>query len=224
MEKNPHEFRVEVWGDFALFTRPETSAERYTYPVMTPSAARGILTAIYWHPGLDYKIDEIDVLNPIQYVRIMTNEISEKISAHSVVRKANRGEAIDAYTREMIQQRSNVMLKKVRYVIHAHIEMVKKMSAKDSLPKFFQIVTRRAKNGQCYYQPSFGCRECPVDFRLLDAEKSVKPIPDSKNFGWMLYGMNYHDDEVQRKLPTPRYFEAKMVNGVIDLRDCEVRG
>ena len=49
--------KVRVWGDYALFSRPELKVERYSYDVMTPSAARGILEAIYWHPGLRWIID-----------------------------------------------------------------------------------------------------------------------------------------------------------------------
>ena len=41
---------VKVWSDYACFTRPEFGAERVSYPVMTPSAARGVLEAIFWKP------------------------------------------------------------------------------------------------------------------------------------------------------------------------------
>ena len=54
---------VKVWGDFACFTRPEMKAERVSYPVMTPSAARGILEAIFWKPEFSWIVRQIDVLN-----------------------------------------------------------------------------------------------------------------------------------------------------------------
>jgi CRISPR-associated protein Cas5d len=53
---------VRVWGDFACFTRPEMKVERVSYPVMTPSAARGILEAIFWEPQMYYLIDAIRVI------------------------------------------------------------------------------------------------------------------------------------------------------------------
>ena len=76
--------QVEVWGDYALFTRPELKVERVSYDVMTPSAARGIIEAIYWHPGLRWHIDRIHVMNPIAFTNIRRNEVKDKISAANV--------------------------------------------------------------------------------------------------------------------------------------------
>ena len=56
--------QVEVWGDYACFTRPEMKTERVSYDVMTPSAARGLLDSLYWHPGLRWVIDRIHVCAP----------------------------------------------------------------------------------------------------------------------------------------------------------------
>ena len=53
---------IKVWGDYACFTRPEFKVERVSYPVMTPSAARGILEAIYWKPQIRYRIQRIGIL------------------------------------------------------------------------------------------------------------------------------------------------------------------
>ena len=47
---------IEVWGDYACFTRPEMKTERVSYDMITPSAARGLVEAIYWHPGLRYTV------------------------------------------------------------------------------------------------------------------------------------------------------------------------
>lgn len=72
--------KVNVWGDYALFTRPELKTERYSYDIITPSAARGILEAIYWHPGMRWIIDKIYVKNPIQFTSVRRNEVTSKIS------------------------------------------------------------------------------------------------------------------------------------------------
>ena len=61
---------VRVWGDFACFTRPEMKVERVSYPLPTPSAARGVLEAIYWEPQMYYIIDSIYVIK-INYVFIL---------------------------------------------------------------------------------------------------------------------------------------------------------
>ena len=75
---------VEVYGDYAAFNRPELKVERMTYDVITPSAARGILDAILWHPGMRWVVDKIYVLSPIQYSNIRRNEVKSKISARNV--------------------------------------------------------------------------------------------------------------------------------------------
>ena len=89
-------FMIEVWGDYALFTRPEMKVERVSYDVMTPSAARGLLEAIYWHPGIRWVINRIYVLNPIQFTNIRRNEVSAKISA-TKVRSVMTGGGGDLY-------------------------------------------------------------------------------------------------------------------------------
>ena len=75
---------IEVWGDYAAFNRPEMKTERVTYDCITPSAARGILEAIYWHPGLKWIIDSIYVCNPIKTTNVKRNEVMEKINARNV--------------------------------------------------------------------------------------------------------------------------------------------
>ena len=75
---------LEVWGDYALFTRPEMKTERVSYDIMTPSAARGLLEAIYWHPGMKWKIDQIRVCAPIKTMNLRRNEVKEVIRATKV--------------------------------------------------------------------------------------------------------------------------------------------
>ena len=64
---NLRPLEVKVWGDFACFTRPEMKVDRVTYPVITPSAARGVLEAIFWKPEFQWQIEEIRVseTNPL---------------------------------------------------------------------------------------------------------------------------------------------------------------
>ena len=55
---------VTVWGEYALFTRPELSVERLSYPFMSPSAARGVLDAILFKPQMRWHVRRITALRP----------------------------------------------------------------------------------------------------------------------------------------------------------------
>ena len=151
--------KVQVWGDYALFSRPEMKVERCSYDVMTPSAARGILEAIYWHPGLRWIIDKIYVKNPIRFTSVRRNEVKSKISASNALQVYNGGKKqLYLNTKEEIVQRASLVLCDVSYVIEAHFEMTEKANASDNPGKFKDIMMRRLKRCQCYHMPYFGCR------------------------------------------------------------------
>lgn len=210
--------KIECWGPYACFTRPEMKAERVSYDVMTPSAARGLVEAIYWHPGLRYVIDEIDVLNPIKFTNIRRNELMHKLSASSVKANAKKGKPIMIVTRQDIMQRASTVLKDVRYCITLHFEMTDKAAAGDNPGKFREMLTRRARKGQCYHQPYFGTREFPACFRLVEDEEVLTPYPYTQSLGYMLYDMDYSNPEQI----TPMFFKAELKDGILDLRNCEV--
>ena len=212
--------KVEVWGDYALFTRPEMKVERVSYDVMTPSAARGLLEAIYWHPGMRWVIDRIYVLNPIRFTNIRRNEVSATISAKKV-RAAMSGNKQELYicTQDCIQQRAAMVLQDVRYVIEAHFVMTDQASEGDNPGKFCDIMRRRLEKGQCYHQPCFGTREFPAHFRAWQGTEPPTAYPDEdRELGFMLYDMDYSDPENIR----PQFFRATLRRGVLDVRDCEV--
>lgn len=210
--------KIEVWGKDACFSRPEMKTERVSYDVITPSAARGIVEAIYWHPGLTWQIDRIYVLNPIQFTNLRRNEVKSKVLASNALQLAN-GKAMQSciVTAKDIQQRAAMMLKDVRYVIEAHFVMTDQAAASDNPGKFQDIIKRRLRRGQCYTQPYLGCRECTAHFRMWEGE-TVPTIAQTRDLGWMLYDMNYADPADIR----PMFFRAQMIEGVIDLKDCEV--
>ena len=216
---------LEVWGDYALFTRPEMKVERVSYDVMTPSAARGLVEAIYWHPGLRWTIDRIRVCAPIRFTNLRRNEVKSTISARSARTVMERGEGeLYLCTSDDIQQRAAMLLRDVHYVIEAHFDLTDNAAPGDNEGKFQDIVKRRIKKGQFYHQPCFGCREFPAQFRWCD---QLPPCPDelkgSRDLGWMLYDMNYDDPEDIR----PLFFRGKLENGVLNVPDRnsgEVRG
>ena len=207
--------KLEVWVDYALFTRPEMKVERVSYDVMTPSAARGLIEAIYWHPGMRWRIDRIHVCAPIRFTNLRRNEVKSTVSATTARTVMERGTgALYLSTSQEIQQRAALLLRDVRYVIEAHFEMTENAAPGDNPGKFQDIMKRRIQKGQFYHQPCFGCREFPAHFRLCE---EIPPCPDElkgeRDLGWMLYDMDYTNPEDI----TPLFFRGVLQNGVLDV-------
>lgn len=217
---------LEVWGEYACFTRPEMKTERVSYDVITPSTARGLIESIYWHPGLRWDIDRIHVLAPIRFTNLRRNEVKSTISAHTVKTVMERGgRAPYLVASEDIQQRASLLLRDVRYVIEAHFEMIPENAAPgDSTGKFQDIIKRRIRKGQFYHQPYLGCREFPAHFAPCDAiPPGLEELRGVQDLGYMLYDMDYSDPENIR----PLFFRAVLKDGVLEIppRDSkEVKG
>lgn len=213
--------KVNVWGDYALFSRPELKVERYSYDIITPSAARGILEAIYWHPGMRWIIDKIYVKNPIQFTSVRRNEVKSKILASNVLQAYNGADKpLYISTKEDIVQRASQLLCNVSYTIEAHFEMTEKANTSDNPGKFKDIIMRRLRKGECFHMPYLGCREFPANFALCEEEEihTAYDVVEEKDLGIMLFDMDYSDPENIQ----PMFFRAVMRHGVVDLRDCEV--
>lgn len=213
--------RLHVWGDYACFTRPEMKVERYSYDVMTPSAARGILEAIYWHPGVEWKVHRISVCKPIQFTSVKRNEVKEKASIRNIENyQKNGGKLPILVTSDNIMQRSSTILKDVDYVIDASFILNRnKFIDGDSLTdaEVISIFNRRAQKGQYFHHPYFGTREFPVDFEWLNPDQplpsSIHPIDMTHDLGFMLRDLDYSD--VQH--PIPLFFHAYLKHGVMDI-------
>lgn len=209
--------KMEVWGDFACFSRIELKIERVSYDVPTPSAARGIIESVYYHPGLKWHIDKIYVMNPIRFTSIRRNEVKSKISANKIMKEANGKGASYIDRKKDIEQRATMMLRNVHYVIEAHFEMTDQANESDNPGKFQDIITRRLRKGQAYSQPYLGTRECTAHFGLWEGGE-IPTISETRDLGLMLYDMDFSDpNDIQ-----PMFFRAKLENGVLDLTDCEV--
>lgn len=205
---------VEVWGDYACFSRPELKVERVSYDVMTPSAARGLIEAIYWHPGMRWIIDRIYVRKPIRFTNIRRNEVKDVISARKAKSLMEHGGEMYLATSECIQQRASMILRDVHYVIEAHFEMTKNANATDNPGKFQEIMRRRLEKGQFYHQPCFGVREFPANFKpCLQIPNCPEELLGEKDLGWMLLDIDYQDKENI----TPKFFRAVMNDGVIEV-------
>ena len=226
--------KLKVWGDFACFTRPEMKVERVSYDVMTPSGARGILEAIYWKPQIRWVIDRIHVLKPIQFTSIRRNEVSAKASAATAnsAMKPGKGD-IGTIIEEDRQQRAALVLRDVAYVIEAHFDILDwrfekdgpELPRNDNAGKHLDMFTRRARSGQYFHHPYFGCREFPVNFELLEGTLPESTLPvgqRDKDFGFMLHDLEFDQDQKTKavKSTTPRFFRAKMEDGIIDVQKC----
>jgi len=199
--------KLRVWGDYALFTRPEMKVERVSYDVMTPSAARGILEAIYWKPAIRWVVDRIHVLKPIRFENIRRNEVAGRVSLNKKDMEGNR--AIGRYIEDDRQQRASMILRNLEYIIEAHFEFTSKDDNNEG--KHLDIFKRRALKGQCFYRPYFGCREFPVNFEWCE-NIPESPLAGEQDFGFILHDIDFDNDM------TARFFRAVMHDGIIDCR------
>lgn len=214
-------FRILVWGDLACFSQSTTKVERFSYPVITPSAARGVMDAIYAKPEeFGWRVDRIEVLRPVQYIALRRNEVKNKIS-EAAVRSAmhGRGEAPVIYSDETEEargrtQRQTIALRDVRYRIHAHIHPRPGMESRRTALE--AQAQRRIESGKCFYQPYLGCREFVAYFAPDDAAE--QPTHEDLDLGWMLYDV-FDLDQVVRDTATPAVslFRAQLAQGVLQV-------
>ncbi len=200
---------VKVWGDYAVFTRPEMKVERLTYPVMTPSAARGILESILWKPEMAWRVDEIWVLNPVRYFSILRNEVNSRASERAARGWEKSGTGGYDATNDRAQ-RHTLGLRSVAYVIRAHIALRPGVEA--DVAKYRDQFRRRVERGQCFATPYLGTRECSASFAPPDGtERPREEIND--DLGLMLHDLDYAADGSGRG--TPRFFKARMDRGIL---------
>lgn len=223
-------FCLDVQGDFACFTRPEMKVERVSYDVITPSAARGVFSAILWKPAINWAVTKIEVLAPIRWTSIRRNEVGKVASARSS----------GMFIEDERQQRASLLLRDVHYRLHAQLQFVPPPKRprvirptndrlvsegergewkKDENPgKYNAMFARRAAKGQCFNQPYLGCREFSCEFRLVESlENEPAPITETRDLGFMLYDLDYSD----LKDPKPAFFRPELKEGVIDVPPWE---
>lgn len=195
---------VKVWGDYACFTRPEMKVERVSYEVMTPSAARGVLEAIFWKPEFRWRVREIRVLRDIRFYSIRRNEVTRRASP------TNPGAFFADDTDNKIRtQRHTLALRDVAYVIAAEVAV--RESVAEDPAKYRDQFRRRVLRGQCHSMPYLGCREFTASFAAPDGNEM--PISRSVELGRMLFDLDYASDGSGRG--TPRFFEALLDRGIL---------
>ena len=208
-------FCLEVAGPFACFTRPEMKVERVSYDVMTPSAARAVFESILWKPAIRWRVQRIEVLRPIRFINLRRNEVSAVVSTRNVQQAMAAGSGtLGLYIEDERQQRAGYFLRDVAYRIHADLALAP--GCTEPLVKYAEMFTRRARKGQCVNQPYLGCREFAADFRLVTAD-TPPAIEDTRELGWMLHDLDFSNPVD----PQPRFFNAKMERGVVQVPPFE---
>ncbi len=210
-------FCLEVAGPFACFTRPEMKVERVSYDVITPSAARAVFESILWKPAIRWRVRRIEVLRPIRFINLRRNEVKSKIQTPTVQQAMSAGSgALGINVEDDRVQRAGYFLRDVAYRLHADLSLAPHCT--DPLAKYTEMFARRASKGQCVNQPYLGCREFAADFRLVTADSPpAAPIPDTRELGWMLHDLDFtHPAD-----PQPRFFNARMEQGVIEVPPFE---
>lgn len=212
------EYCLEVWGDWACFTRPELKVERVSYDVITPSAARAIFESILFKRyAMRWQITRIEVINPIKWTTIRRNEVGALAGKSTV------------FIEEKRQQKNSLLLKDVRYRIYAKLVFIpvkerpkeafaKHQPGNDENPmKYYQMFERRALQGQCFTQPYLGCREFSANWKYMEDTLNLEPpLNEDRDLGIMLYDMDF---EGNVKSPDAMFYRAVMKNGIIVVPD-----
>lgn len=218
MEYTDKEYCLEVWGDWACFTRPELKVERVSYDVITPSAARAIFEAILFKRyAMRWQVTKIEVINPIKWATIRRNEVGAVAGKSPILIEDKR------------QQKNSLLLQDVRYRIYAKLVFIPvkerpkeafvkhQPDASENPMKYYEMFERRARQGQCFTQPYLGCREFSAHWEYVEnAEGRKTPITEDRDLGIMLYDMDFEHDPQK---PDAMFYRAKMGQGVIVVPD-----
>jgi CRISPR-associated protein Cas5d len=208
-------FCLELSGPWACFTRPEMKVERVSYDVMTPSAARACFEAILWKPAIRWHVCRIEVLKPIHWINLRRNEVASVVSTRNAetAMKVGHGD-LALYIEDDRQQRAGLFLRDVAYRVHADLEFIPERDPGANAMKYQEMFERRARRGQCFNQPYLGCREFAAAFRLVDdAGAEPAPLAESRDLGFMLHDLDFTNPAD----PQPRFFRAKLENGVVQV-------
>lgn len=224
---------IKFWGDYGLFTRPEFKAEPHTYPVLTPSAAKGMLEAIFWKPEFQYVVRRITVLHPIQTLSMQRNMGQKKQSPQTAKKWMNEGGVGRYFIDQDRAQRNHVLLRNPTFVVKFNLDLAS--HATDPPDKYIAQLKRRVDRGQCYKQPFFGCREYPAFFQWATEEDqpNLEQYPElqgERDLGMMPKALHYIPDlqgsiswrdaqtrQFVKGRVVPELFHARLVDGEMEV-------
>jgi len=218
---------IDLWGDFACFSRPEMKVERYSYPCPTPSAARGALEAVYFKPEFFWQVTRIELLHPPSYIALRRNEVKDKVNERSVKQWMTGKAPVEPLWADAPgeakgrTQRQTMALRNPRFRVAARI--VPRPGQEHQQKAFDAQFARRARQGKCFQQPYLGCREFVAFFRYVESlDGEPQPVSYSQKLGWMLYDvfdLRQLNDSSARPFVT--LFEAEVKDGVLDVPPYE---
>ena len=209
-------YRIRIRGELACFTRPEFKTERFSYEVITPSAARGILEAVLWKPAIQWHIRRICLLSPARFVQFKRNEVTSRTSVLTAQRAMRSNTPIDYFADEDRAQRNTLALRDVDYAVEAEFHMTARQGPDDNPRKFDEMFRRRLEKGQFYMQPYLGCREFPA---LVEPYTGTPPPleNETRELGFMLHDLRYGSTGNE-----PVFFPARIERGVIEVPEWKV--
>lgn len=198
------DYRVRVWGEYGIFTRPETKSEPSSYPFITPTAAVGVLNAITWKPAMRWVVTSIAILSPIRYLNFRRNDVKE------IPKKIHLEGKKDYLVGEHRTQRNRQLIYKPDYAITAHIELIPSECKKgDNIWKYANTFEERMRKGQSYHQPVLGTSEFLANCEMYNG--NPKPCNINEDFGFVQVS-GWFSKNI-------RYFHAVAVNGVINVEE-----
>lgn len=208
-------YQVRIRGAAACFTRPEFKTERFSYEVITPSAARGVFEAILWKPAIRWQIRRIMLLAPSRFIQMKRNEVKTRASVSSMNSALRRGLPCDYFADEDRAQRNTLALRDVDYAVEGEFHMTARSGSDDSPRKFDEMFRRRLERGQFHMQPYLGCREFPAIVEPYAGD----PAPlaqETRELGYMLHDIRYGATKNE-----PVFFRASLERGVIEVPEWE---
>ena len=216
---------LDVRGDFACFSRPELSVERWSYPCPTPSAARGIFEAIYFKPEFYWQVARIEMLSQPAYIALRRNEVSQTGPTDRTVKSWAKGtvavQPIHADADSIRQQRQTMALRNPHFRLHARIVPRNRIGTKQKT--FDEQFIRRVRHGKCFLQPFFGVKEFVAFYRYAESlSNEPVPVDYSQDLGHMLYDVfDLRTQNSSDAKPFISLFAAKIENGVLDVPPFE---
>lgn len=226
-----NQLKLKVWGEYALFSRPEYKAEPYSYPVPTPSAIDGLLSSIFWKPEIRFELKSIMVLKPIRYFRLQRNML-QSVLAPSTVKGWAEGKPKNYTIEGDRTQRNHVVLRDVAYVLDFRIEV--QPHAEDPASKYVDQFSRRVERGQCYRQPYLGVREFPAYFTWADGTEQPHPeLLGTIPLGIMLEqikfcqgsgNLQWKDSSTKQWVSgsaKAKFFNACLIEGIMNFRESD---
>jgi CRISPR-associated protein Cas5d len=200
---------VKVWGRYACFTRPENKVERLSYPLITPSAAVGVLEAIYWKPQFRWEVTEIGVLRHPErgdtvdwqnYMPITLNELADG-DTHPV-----GGYELQRHR----VQRTCLILRWPAYRIRARARIFTDTTNPAAIKRQFDY---RVRTGQCYWQPYLGLREFTAYFGPIGSADAPVASLTTGDLGYLVHSATV---PAGATAVSYRFIELRLNRGVLN--------